>query len=774
MSEAEIIALYNRVLRREPGHEEVEAWLDMARGGLSLDQVCDAMVASTEANAIVDPLIRLYQAAFGRQPDPAGLDFWASELRAGKTVAEIAQRFAVSQEFVNAHGGADIVSASFVVTLYDNILGRTPSAAEVEAWVNSGLSRGEVLHGFAESAEAIARCNAPIDALLDGLGHGATALDPWSPLPIISPATGETFPLSDGFDEIVAGSGDDDVDARAPDAWSDFDTVDGGAGDDRMTVVTTATAAPAAVSVVNVETLVVKAAGAGYAIDAEDFDGLGLLDLATAAEGPVFVALATTTAATILATGASPVAVVGGGGALSVKTGAAPVSVGQTAASNAWTSIAVDGGSTVAISDNATPAQGDGTSLQAVSLDGVADRATIVAPGLASLAISDTGAAVDVASDALVDLIMSGTSGDVAIDAAAGARTLDVTLDGVFGGTIADAEATGLSVSATGRATSGVAFDVARATEIAFEIGVDLVVSDLEAAALETVTVVGDADLNLTYDGVALTAFDASGLTAGDVTWTSGILAANATIKGGKTGTNTIDVSLSARDMTYVGGDGADVVRFGEGDDVIDVGAGDDNVSAGGGDNVITASAGDNVVTVTDGDNSITLGAGDDFVSLGAGSNTVDLGDGANLVIFNAPMAGRNVVTFGAGVDVVDFQHVATAAAFAPSLVGVGAGDVIVFANVANTPSDVDESTLGPGIVLGGSASFDDYLDAAARGDGGATSLVEWFQFDGDAYLVLDNDAGADFVEGVDFVVELAGPVDLGASTLNDGFVTIV
>ena len=239
MSEAIITRYYTEVLRRAPSTAEVSSWLAVTDSGLvTLDQALEQFVTSTEANTITAPLMRLYQAAFNRQPDAAGLDGWAAELRAGRTVEEVAENFAGSQEFINLYGAGSTVTTAYVTALYANVLGRVPSGAEVDSWVNSGLSRGQVMRGFSDSPEATARFAPAIDSVLTGLGEGTTALDPTAPLTISDDAvTGETLELTFGFDNLTGTTADDNFVAESGQLNSG-DVLEGRAGADVLSVFT--------------------------------------------------------------------------------------------------------------------------------------------------------------------------------------------------------------------------------------------------------------------------------------------------------------------------------------------------------------------------------------------------------------------------------------------------------------------------------------------------------------------------------------------------------
>jgi hypothetical protein len=99
---------------------------------------------------------RLYQAAFDRTPDTAGLSFWIHALDQGTNIQTVAQDFTNSSEFQALYGGANPSPTTVVDLLYHNVLGRAPDQAGLNFWVNtmnSGTSVGAVLEGFAVSSE---------------------------------------------------------------------------------------------------------------------------------------------------------------------------------------------------------------------------------------------------------------------------------------------------------------------------------------------------------------------------------------------------------------------------------------------------------------------------------------------------------------------------------------------------------------------------------------------------------------------------------------------
>jgi len=98
---------------------------------------------------------RLYQAAFNRTPDVAGLGFWMDRMAKGESLHDVANAFIGSAEFTGLYGSQprDI---DFIDELYHNALHRDGEAAGFLHWVQvlgSGVSRADVLISFSESAE---------------------------------------------------------------------------------------------------------------------------------------------------------------------------------------------------------------------------------------------------------------------------------------------------------------------------------------------------------------------------------------------------------------------------------------------------------------------------------------------------------------------------------------------------------------------------------------------------------------------------------------------
>ena len=70
-------------------------------------------------------------------------------------------------------------------------------------------------------------------------------------------------------------------------------------------------------------------------------------------------------------------------------------------------------------------------------------------------------------------------------------------------------------------------------------------------------------------------------------------------------------------------------------------------------------------------------------------------------------------------------------------------------------------------VALAPTASFSDYLDAASVGVANVNSIIRFFDYGGNTYLVQDKSAGATFTDGTDIIVGLTGTVDLSTASLS-------
>jgi Ca2+-binding RTX toxin-like protein len=121
-----------------------------------------------DTDGIAAQAYRIYQAAFDRKPDLAGLGFWISRMDAGVSLDGVARSFVDSVEFKTVFG-ANPSNAQLVDKMYQHVLHRQPEPEGRAYWLdkldNNIVSRAETLKFFSESAENQ-------DALIGIVGHG--------------------------------------------------------------------------------------------------------------------------------------------------------------------------------------------------------------------------------------------------------------------------------------------------------------------------------------------------------------------------------------------------------------------------------------------------------------------------------------------------------------------------------------------------------------------------------------------------------------------------
>ncbi|HYI60348.1 MAG TPA: DUF4214 domain-containing protein [Acidimicrobiales bacterium] len=147
---------YLDLIGRAPTASERATWNQrLLLGTRTRADLVASLRSSNENRANVDPVTRLYRAAFLRVPDATGLQYWIERKRAGASLSRISGMFAASAEFARRYGA--LSDAELVDLLYRNVLGRPADDPGLAFWtgeLRSGRrSRGRVMVGFSESAE---------------------------------------------------------------------------------------------------------------------------------------------------------------------------------------------------------------------------------------------------------------------------------------------------------------------------------------------------------------------------------------------------------------------------------------------------------------------------------------------------------------------------------------------------------------------------------------------------------------------------------------------
>lgn len=168
----DVYRLYITALGRTPDSNGHYDWtISIGMNNATLDNVVDGFVGSSEfVNGVgllnnTDFVTHLYQNALGRNPDPAGLSNWVSQLNAGASKASIILGFSQSSEAQNIYDQSartfiETNSASYMgdnaYRIYQVILNRDPDAPGLSDWsygLAAGASLPAIVEGFLNSAE---------------------------------------------------------------------------------------------------------------------------------------------------------------------------------------------------------------------------------------------------------------------------------------------------------------------------------------------------------------------------------------------------------------------------------------------------------------------------------------------------------------------------------------------------------------------------------------------------------------------------------------------
>ena len=94
-------------------------------------------------------LTRLYLAAFNRAPEKSGLEYWANQLIAGKSMAEVAHTI-FSLDVVKAIYPDSQSDSAFLTAIYANVFGKQPDPAGLAYWMGF-LAAGQDRSGLVAS-----------------------------------------------------------------------------------------------------------------------------------------------------------------------------------------------------------------------------------------------------------------------------------------------------------------------------------------------------------------------------------------------------------------------------------------------------------------------------------------------------------------------------------------------------------------------------------------------------------------------------------------------
>ncbi|WP_120010680.1 DUF4214 domain-containing protein [Teichococcus vastitatis] len=615
MATAETIKIYyNSILARDPTEAETNTWTSVSTSGAVTDAgIRQALISSAESSAFVAPVLRLYQAAFGRVPESTeAIKFYADQLRASgnagsdeynSTLARFSLQFSESPEFTGRYGNSDL-SLGFLTALYSNVLGREPDPAGLAFYLDpqNGFDTQRILLGFSASPEFQQRVSASISNFLGSAAQGEAVFTG----PLLGGLIGETFTLTTSVDQLTGTANNDtfNVAPTGADVLLQFgDSIDGGAGSDTLKFIQSGAfnGVPTGVTVSNVENVSILG-GAGVAINTSSGFS-GLTNLTTTSVAAVNAAAAATTDVVATVTGATAadgsVAVNGGKNVTLTVSGttadadtAAEIVVGNVAApvgavsvsstfagagAEKQADIAITGGTQITVTEtltnavNTTNTQGNvsviggaATTSVTVTQDTAATAsATVAGKANGDVAITDVNAA-SLTAAGTIETVTLNNFGDAAISSGA-LKTLNLSGTGtsVNAGTLGALTTpanTALALNVNGLITTG-------AVTIDGDITTLNVGSATAASTLNSLSAAGVRALNVSGDAaVTLSGHSMGALETVVVTNTAGLSMSGAPLAAG---------------ASFTGGAGADAVSLVATTKAIAMGAGDDTVTVG-------------------------------------------------------------------------------------------------------------------------------------------------------------------------------------------------
>jgi peptidoglycan/xylan/chitin deacetylase (PgdA/CDA1 family) len=161
---APVLRLYQAAFNRPPDVDGLQYW---ARSGASMPAIAEQFASSAEFQlrygALDDAgfVRRLYLNVLGREPDPTGASYWQGGLSAGLSRGAVLLGFSESRELISA-----TTHRNQAIMLYAGLLGRDPDPGGLTYWesvLRAGTSFTGAIGSFLDSPEYRNR--------LDRLGH---------------------------------------------------------------------------------------------------------------------------------------------------------------------------------------------------------------------------------------------------------------------------------------------------------------------------------------------------------------------------------------------------------------------------------------------------------------------------------------------------------------------------------------------------------------------------------------------------------------------------
>lgn len=544
----------------------LEFWankVDAAAG--NTDAVINGFAASTESQALfgnktsAEKINAIYTYLFNRPAEPAGLTYWVQKLDNG----EISQAGAMYTILSNA-GAGDVDAITNKLAVAKAFTAALDTNAEILGY--SGAAAADVARNYLQTVNSTAATKdaalAAVDSTIANVVNAQQG------------ATGQSFALTTGIDNLTGTAGNDTFNAPVTDGgtptqtFGGLDSVDGGAGTDTLNIDFGSAVAtlPATATIKNIENLTVSTTNTAAAVNGVDLDVTGLAGVQNVT----------------VANGGNKASIVKGGEAVSVTGGA-----GANVSGTALKSVTVSKAATATVSNDTVATVGAGTTLTAVTLDNLTGAAsTLTGAGIVDVSVKNQKVAhaatvVNTVSTALtINVDGAGYSAAGAEVATGGSADVEI---------VAGSKAATITVNATGSKSL-------------------IEIKETTTGAAKTLNLTGSAALKITDVSTSLSGLTTIAGAAATGNLDLGTLGANAATV--TTGSGNDKFQLNATKVTVDAGAGNDIVTLGSTlalGSTVKLGAGNDTLLSAGG-----------VVTGKDATGTVSIDAGDGIDSVAA------------------------------------------------------------------------------------------------------------------------------------------------------------
>lgn len=684
--------------------------IDAAKGDISA--VIAGFSASKESQELfgnkstIDKVTAIYQNAFSRAPEPAGLAYWVAQLDSGK-VSQAQASWIIQQ---NA-GPGDAAAVQNKLTAAQAFTAQIDTTAELIGYqgANAAQVARDFLHGVtADNATATAAVTGAAQALANAVAVGGVV--------------GNTYVLTDKID-VLTGTPNNDLFIAEAGTMQAADQINGGAGIDTLEFFGAGFDAAKLPTLTNVERLVVTNPGAVVTVNASAIKDLTDVVLKGAAAGAKSVTVGNGVTVTVDGGAATGLNLTANFAATAVAANVA-LSNGATVTDLAAVGAAVK---TLNIASNGSAAN------TITTLNAPATATALNISGVQKLAITGPLAT------AITTVNASANTGGVSLQFGAN----DVTVTGgagndkfIFGANLTAADkvdgGAGVNTVSVNNESAVAGLNAVKNISVAeFTATTNLAVNTLTNTAITKLLFNGDVANTVTAADAAHTyAFTGTGAgAASTVTLAAGVAAANVSLEGGTLASLKVAAAPDAA-ITV---------------NIASIGTAANTVTA------LDAFAGSKVNV--SGAQKLTITALTNKATVDASAMT------GSLVITGSKSA--DTIILGSGADTVNVQAEGSTYTNMDSITNFSKADTLTLAGVTFAGA--------AGLIkydASAAITFEQALTSAEKMITAATTKAAYFTFGGNTYIVANTDAvDATAVASKDLVVKITGVQTLTADT---------